>query len=527
MELVKSQLKGNSEIVKNFLRIDGLKNIQDLYLLSHNRLTLIRADGTVMFDSASDTEESHKYRAEIKEAFEKSEGFQVRYSTTVLDKQIYYSTLYDDDLVIRASASYSKIENKVKNTIKNRIMSFFILNVFLFLAYKNILRKYYFDKLNHMRMVVESGKEAKEMYLEEDKDLIEFWHVIKDWQNKNLENIDSLKEEKEKLQNLISSIDIGILLLDSKGEIISHNREAKYSFFTENIENKYNVKLKYSEFIEFINKLMSKNHTLIQEIYLLENKKHYIVRGKYIHESEKYIITIKDITQSKELANIEKKFISNISHELKTPLTNIKGYLIAIDGEDDREMQKSFIDIVHKNIDKMENIIGDFLNLQKLESSKIISKYPCDFKVLIDEVLDEMASIIGEKNPKIDIDLKLKSKDNYISVDKDKIKILLKNLIENALIYNNKEFVNLQIKVEESNEHLRISIKDNGIGIPEQELKNIFNRFYRVDKARTSNLGGTGLGLSLVNEIVELYSGAINVISKENEGSEFIVKILK
>lgn len=265
MELVKSQLKGNSEIVKNFLRIDGLKNIQDLYLLSHNRLTLIRADGTVMFDSASDTEESHKYRAEIKEAFEKSEGFQVRYSTTVLDKQIYYSTLYDDDLVIRASASYSKI----------------------------------------------------------------------------------------------------------------------------------------------------------------------------------------------------------------------------------------------------------------------ISKYPCDFKVLIDEVLDEMASIIGEKNPKIDIDLKLKSKDNYISVDKDKIKILLKNLIENALIYNNKEFVNLQIKVEESNEHLRISIKDNGIGIPEQELKNIFNRFYRVDKARTSNLGGTGLGLSLVNEIVELYSGAINVISKENEGSEFIVKILK
>lgn len=499
-----------------------------MYLLSSNRITIIKDNGDVLFDSASDTEESHRYRSEVKQALEYSEGFEVRYSKTVKDTLIYYSTLYNDNIIIRIAESYSEIEKKVKMTVFNRSLSFLILNIFLFFAYKNILRKYYFDKLNHMRTVVESGKEAKEMYLEEDKDLVEFWKVIKDWQNKNLENIDRLNEEKQKLQQLISAIDIAILLIDSDGKILSHNREAKYSFFNDNLEEfEYNKRLKYVELIEFINKLMSLKNEYVQETHIRENGKHYIIRGKTLADSNKYIITIKDITQSKEIANIEKKFISNISHELKTPLTNIKGYLIAIEEEEDRLMQREFIKIVHNNIEKMENIISDFLSLQKLESSKVLNKYPTDFNLVVDNVLDEVITIIADKNAKINVDLKLKSKDNFINIDKEKIKTMLKNLVENALIYNDKEIPVIDIKVEESYEYLRISVKDNGIGVPEKELKNIFNRFYRVDKARTTNLGGTGLGLSLVKEVVDLYSGDINVISQEKLGTEFIIRILK
>jgi two-component system phosphate regulon sensor histidine kinase PhoR len=190
-------------------------------------------------------------------------------------------------------------------------------------------------------------------------------------------------------------------------------------------------------------------------------------------------------------------------------------------------MQREFIKIVHNNIEKMENIISDFLSLQKLESSKVLNKYPTDFNLVVDNVLDEVITIIADKNAKINVDLKLKSKDNFINIDKEKIKTMLKNLVENALIYNDKEIPVIDIKVEESYEYLRISVKDNGIGVPEKELKNIFNRFYRVDKARTTNLGGTGLGLSLVKEVVDLYSGDINVISQEKLGTEFIIRILK
>lgn len=505
-----------------------MDKLEELYLFSSNRVTIINDKGEVLFDSDSDTEESHRYRSEVKQALKYNEGFEVRYSKTIKDTLIYYSTLYNDNIVIRIADSYSEIDKKVKLTVFSRTLSFLILNIFLFFAYKNILRKYYFDKLNHMRMVVESGQEAKEMYLEEDRDLVEFWKVIKDWQNKNLDNIDSLNEEKEKLQQLISAVDIAILLIDSKGKILSHNREAKYSFFNDNIDKtQYNSRLKHGELIEFINKLMSLKQEYVQDINIIENGKHYIVRGKYLSDSNKYIVTVKDITQSKEIAKIEKKFISNISHELKTPLTNIKGYLIAIEEEDEKELQKSFIEIVHKNIIKMENIISDFLSLQKLESSKVLNKYPSDFRILLDHVLNEVVTIIADKNASINVELKLKSKDNYINIDKEKIKTMLKNLIENALIYNDKENPVINIKVEESYEYLRISIKDNGIGIPEKEIKNIFNRFYRVDKSRTANLGGTGLGLSLVKEIIDLYSGDINVISQEKIGTEFIIRILK
>lgn len=526
LDLIKQQLKGNSEVVKNFLRVEGVDDLNGLYLLSSNRITIIKSDGEVLFDSASNTKESHRYRAEVKEALADNEGFEVRFSTTLGDKLIYYSVLYED-VVIRIADSYSAIEKKIRINVTSRILSFIILNVVLFFSYKIILRKYYFDKLSHMRSVVESGKEAKEMYLEEDRDLVEFWHVIKDWQNKNLENIERLNEEKEKLQKLISSIDIGILLLDNEGVIKLCNREARYNFFNDFDTDKFYEKIKYREIIDFLNKIIDMKQEITEEIFVMENRKSYVAKGKYLVDSNKFIVTIKDITQSKELEKIEKKFISNISHELKTPLTNIKGYLIAIEEEEDRDMQKTFLNVVYKNIEKMENIIGDFLNLQKLESSKILNKYPIDIKVVFDEVLRGMDSIIDRKNALIKLDMEMKSKDDYVNIDKEKIKTLLKNLIENALIYNDKSEPEVEVKVEETRSHLRFSVKDNGIGLPEKEVKNIFNRFYRVDKSRTTNEAGTGLGLSLVKEIVDLYSGNIQVQSEEGKGTEFIIRIVK
>ncbi len=506
--------------------MEGLDKLEPLQFLSSNRVTLIRDDGFVLFDIASNTAESHKYRAEVKEALNNNEGFEVRFSTTVQDTLIYYSTLYEN-IVIRVAEKYSEIDKKIRLTVFSRIISFLILNIILFVTYKKILRKYYFDKLNHMRKVIESGKEAKEMYLEEDKDLLEFWHVIKDWQNKNLENIERLNEEKEKLQKLISSIDIGILLLDREGTIKSCNREARYNFFNEYSSEKFYEKIKYKELIDFVNEIVNGNREITKEVFINENRKTYFVKGRYLKESEKYIVTVKDITQSKEMAKIEKKFISNISHELKTPLTNIKGYLIAVEEEENKEMQKSFLRVVQKNIEKMENVIGDFLNLQKLENSKVLSKYPTNIKALFDEVLEGMTSIINGQNIKVSFKENMFSKDGFVNLDKEKIKIVVKNLIENAIIYNDKEEKYIEVGVEESRRYLRFSIKDNGIGMPEQEVKNIFNRFYRIDKARTTNVAGTGLGLSLVKEIIDLYSGDIKVISKEGKGTEFILKILK
>lgn len=527
LEIIKEQLKSNSLVIKNFLTLEGIKKVEKVYSLSSlNRITLINLNGDVLFDSASNTKESHRYRTEVVEAIEKHEGFQIRYSETLKKKMIYYSTV-DNDIIIRVAQSYSEVDKKLFSSILNNIIYYIVLNVFLFLAYKVILKKYYFEKLTTMRTVIQSGKEAKELYLEEDKDLVTFWHVIKDWQNKNLENIETLKEEKEKLHKILESVDLCILFISAQSEIVSNNQEAKYNFFNGIDTFLYYEKLKYSEVIEFIDKTINHKIEFTDEIFIHDNGKYYIAKGKYLPEYAKFIFTFRDITHIKEKSRLEKKFITNISHELKTPLTNIKGYLYAIEDEEDREMQKNFIGIVNRNIDKLEAIIGDFLNFQRLEANKIVSAYPTDIKALVGKVIEGMDKIVEKKNANIISNYFVKDTNYYINIDGDKIKTLLKNLIENAIIYNDKEKPEVSLTVEENSNTIKFKVKDNGMGMPEKELNNIFDSFYRVDKARTSNMAGTGLGLSIVKEIVDIHKGDIKVTSQEGQGTEFVIRIPK
>lgn len=501
--------------------------MERLYLLSTvNRVTIITINGDVVFDSSSDTKESHRYRAEVVEALENTEGFQVRFSDTLKQKMIYYTILHND-LIIRVAQNYSEVNKKLVSDLVNSILSYIILNIFLFLTYKIILKRYYFEKLNHMKNIVQSGKEAKELYLEEDKDLIDFWHVIKDWQNKNLENIETLKEEKDKLQKLFEALDICILVINSNSKIMSYNPEVKYNLFNSVDTDFYYEKLKYTEIISFVDKTLNYKIGTTEEIYITENGKYYIGKSRYLGEHSKYIFTFREITQIKEKDKLEKKFITNISHELKTPLTNIKGYLYAIEDEEDKEITKSFIGTVHRNIEKLEAIIGDFLNFQRIEANKIISSYPTDINVLVNKVIQDMDKIIEKKNATIKTNYFVKDPNNYVNIDAEKIGTLLKNLFENAIIYNDKSVPEVILVVEENRNYIRFKVKDNGIGMPEKELNNIFDRFYRVDKARTANDAGTGLGLSIVKEIVDVHKGDIKVYSREGEGTEFVVKIPK
>jgi two-component system phosphate regulon sensor histidine kinase PhoR len=138
-----------------------------------------------------------------------------------------------------------------------------------------------------------------------------------------------------------------------------------------------------------------------------------------------------------------------------------------------------------------------------------------------------MDKIIEKKNASITANYFVKDMNYYINIDGEKIKTLLKNLIENAIIYNDKEKPEVSLTVEENRNIIKFKVKDNGIGMPEKELNNIFDSFYRVDKARTSNMAGTGLGLSIVKEIVDIHKGDIKVNSQEGQGTEFVIRIPK
>ncbi|MGL6023928.1 MAG: sensor histidine kinase, partial [Cetobacterium sp.] len=216
----------------------------------------------------------------------------------------------------------------------------------------------------------------------------------------------------------------------------------------------------------------------------------------------------------------------NVSHELKTPLTNIKGYVIAL--EDAPEPLKvQFIKTIKNNIDKLENIIIDFLNISKIESSNIVNVE----KVPVARVKAELHAVLNERiktsGANITYNLNLLNKENELKIDFEKILTILKNLVENAIIYGARSAPEVEISIIETKNRYKVGVKDNGVGIGEEEIQKIFERFYRVDKARTSNKAGTGLGLSIVKELVEKCGGKIDVISKEGKGTIFIFTILK
>jgi two-component system phosphate regulon sensor histidine kinase PhoR len=231
-----------------------------------------------------------------------------------------------------------------------------------------------------------------------------------------------------------------------------------------------------------------------------------------------------DITNIKKLEQMRTEFVSNVSHELKTPLTSIRGFIDTLkDGAiNDPAVADKFLEIIDIEAERLSRLINDILQLSEIESMKQDQNSEMfELKPLADEVISILQITAEERgvNLEASIDETIKMK-----ADKDKIKHLLINIIENGIKYN-KEKGSVILSAEQKESSVIISVRDTGIGIEKEYLDRVFERFYRVDKGRSSELGGTGLGLSIVKHIVNLYKGSINVKSEPGQGTEFIVKI--
>ena len=236
------------------------------------------------------------------------------------------------------------------------------------------------------------------------------------------------------------------------------------------------------------------------------------------------MVVIQDITEHVKLDNIRKEFVADVSHELKTPITSIKGYSeTLLDGECDKDVQKHFLQVIDDNADRMERLVQDLLTLSKYDSNKIVNK-PIEFD------LGELAKACKEK-----FDIEVKKKNQTVNcfvtadvptvfADRDGIERVILNILSNSIKYT-PEGGKIDVYVGYVHNDAYVKIKDTGIGIPKEDLDRIFERFYRVDKARSRQLGGTGLGLSIAKEIVEKNNGSINIKSKVNEGTEVVIKI--
>ena len=336
----------------------------------------------------------------------------------------------------------------------------------------------------------------------------------------------TLEKESQKLKEILRAID-DIIFVINNNEIILKNKNVDILTYNSK-SKKYFDTIKYNSLIKKIKSILTSKENIKEDFFLTELNKYYLIESYRLESEDSIIISLRDITITKNFEKIQKDFISNVSHELKTPLTNIKGYTIALEEsiENKDENMKTFFKIINSNINKIDNLIYDFLNYSKFEGFKILNLSYIKADELISETLFGLTLLTNNKNAKIQTNFDLFDENNYIYIDAEKIKLVMKNLIENALIYSS-EKPEINVEIAEDNDTYTFRIADNGLGISEEEQDKIFEKFYRVDKSRPMNFSGSGLGLAIVKEIVNNYNGEIKLTSKSGLGSIFSIIIPK
>ncbi|KKI91746.1 alkaline phosphatase [Bacillus sp. SA1-12] len=354
---------------------------------------------------------------------------------------------------------------------------------------------------------------------------------------RNLQDMTRAQEmQQDRLQTLIENMGSGLILIDGRGYINLVNRAYKELFEVDSAEFLYQLyydAFNHKEIIELVEEIFMTEVKVRKQLHipLKIERKHFEVYGAPIigtnDEWKGIVLVFHDITELKKLEQMRKDFVANVSHELKTPITSIKGFSeTLLDGAlNDKQTAKYFLSIILKESDRLQSLIQDLLDLSKIEQQGFqLSIQTCDIR----EVLEDIYIILQGKSQEKEVDLSLQIPDGllYIEGDLYRLKQIFINLMSNALNYTPKGG-SVQVKVEKYNHYLLIKVTDTGIGIKAEEIPRIFERFYRVDRARSRNSGGTGLGLAIVKHLVEAHKGQLSVTSEIGEGTTFTVKLFK
>ncbi|WJE14615.1 ATP-binding protein [Halobacillus sp. ACCC02827] len=353
---------------------------------------------------------------------------------------------------------------------------------------------------------------------------------------RNLQEVNQTKGMQEnQLEAVINHMGNGLVLIDEKGYILLQNRAFLETFGGEKqqyVGYLYHDAIPYTAIHETVQRVYMFEETVRETFVLPVNisRKHLEVTGAPIlSEDQKWkgvVLVFHDITDLKQLEQTRKDFVANVSHELKTPITSIRGFSeTLLDGAmKDEQMLEQFLRIILKESGRLQSLIQDLLDLSKLERE--------DFHLNIEQVdvgrlFQDLGPIVEQHAGRKGNVLSMDWKDGVlIEGDSSRLKQVFMNLITNAVNYT-PEGGRVALSVEEQEESVTVIISDTGVGIPESEISRIFERFYRVDKARSRNSGGTGLGLAIVKHIIEAHRGNIRVESAVDEGTTFYVEIPK
>ncbi|AXN37841.1 PAS domain-containing sensor histidine kinase [Peribacillus butanolivorans] len=512
--------------------------------LLDSNLTILSASGEILYDSTS-SNELHKNHANIlrkiilEKGLKQEEGYEVIEGES--DLHYYWKTIEKDGEIEGFVVHSNEIEaiHQVNKQMWQILIICLGVALIIILMLASKITSYYTRPIEEATMAaIELAKgnyrtRTFEQHSDETGMLTTSLNILA----RNLQETETAREmNQDRLETLVENIGSGVLLIDSKGYTTLINREFKKSFGVNSATFLFQVfysVIKDKEVISIIEEIFRTEKTIKRQVKipLAIERKHFEIYGAPIigtHDEWKGILLIfHDITELKRLEQMRKDFVANVSHELRTPITSIKGFSeTLLDGAlKDEKTLKHFLSIILKESDRLQELIQELLNLSKMEQQEFVLKTGV---VDITNVLGDIQEmLIGKlKEKEVSLEIKASSKPVFIEGESDRIKQVFINLITNALTYTpNGGWVT--VNVTENEQTVDIIVQDSGIGIEEKELPRIFERFYRIDKARSRDSGGTGIGLAIVKHIIEVHKGKIKVESTPGSGTTFTVTLNK
>ncbi|MCR8643729.1 cell wall metabolism sensor histidine kinase WalK [Paenibacillus sp. N1-5-1-14] len=526
------------------------KETERLSKFTQARVTYVRSDGKVMGDSEVNpmTLDNHKERPEIQDALSHQIGFYKRYSDTIKENMLYAAISVDNDQgqsigALRIAMSLAEVESTVNQLWVYLIVGMLILFLLVsFISYRfaaGITRP--IEKITRVAQQITNRNYRARVNIRSKDEVGQLGHAVNRMSDSLQEQMNLILESESRLKGVLGNMSAGVMMVGREGNIVLLNPSAEQILGFEDHEllgHRFDEAKQQPQLIQLIEHCMEKQQPLREEMVfyypaesILEVNAIPIIQGDDTWTG--VLIVLHDITAIRRLEKMRSEFVANVSHELKTPIASVKGFAetLLAGAMNDPETAKAFLKIIYDESERLNRLIGDILALSKIESKRVpLQLSPVSLTTIIEDSIHMMQVEAEQKS--IQLDMRVEG-DLYLEADEDRLRQILINLLSNGINYTMDggkvriiaEPIRARSEDEEEYEHIRITVSDTGIGIPKSDLPRVFERFYRVDKARSRSSGGTGLGLSIVKHLVEIHHGTIQVESEIGIGTKFMIEL--
>jgi two-component system phosphate regulon sensor histidine kinase PhoR len=551
LEILTSNLLTHAQVTEHFLErymvgpnekthIDD--QLKDLATKNDLRITVIADTGEVLADSWENptTMENHLDRPEVSAALAGNPDRSIRYSTTISQNMLYVAIpiRHDNEIVgaVRISSTLATIDagfDEIKSTLLAAILLTSLLAIFLSIW---LARKYTapLEEITMAAHEIANGNLDRRLHIRTGDELEILAHTLNNLTSNLDDKINESIAETKKLALILQHMDNAVILLDRYGKVTTANKMARDTFdINDSMLNQHNMQvLGNSQLDRSVHQTIKQRKSML--IYLKTNIHDsirvfqvFLAPITAIEKDVTGVLSVfHDITALQDMHDRQADFVANASHELATPLTTIKGFAeTLLDGAlEDSKLSAKFLTIIHTEAERMQRLVNELLQLAKLNSHEYRQQVKLEathLMPLLYTAKEDLTTNAEEKNITVDINA---TADPIIMANPDWLKQVLINLLDNSIKYT-QPFGRVVLTCLEENQEAILIVEDTGIGIPATDVPLIFDRFYRVDRARSRNAGGTGLGLAIVKFIVEMHGGKIEVKSTVNIGTTFTIRL--